>query len=143
MKKIPLKKVLLFAAAAIVLFTANAYFHIGGEEISWYDLAGDEAVITVEEFFENGQEAIATHNLNKGQGLAMQTLLLRTGFLRSYTDSVQPKDGESTYRISIHFPERDVSVQVIGSRYLFCDNRWLKIADKEWDSIFQGILAAG
>ena len=73
----------------------------------------------------------------------MQTLLLRTGFLRSYTDSVQPKDGESTYRISIHFPERDVSVQVIGSRYLFCDNRWLKIADKEWDSIFQGILSAG
>lgn len=66
-----------------------------------------------------------------------------TGFLRSYADDIQPKDGESTYRISIHFPERDVSVQVIGSRYLFCDNRWLKIADKEWDTIFQGILDAG
>ena len=143
MKKIPLKKVSLFAAAAIVLFTANAYFHIGGEEISWYDLAGDEAVITVEEFFENGQEAIATHNLNKGQGLAMQTLLLRTGFLRSYADNIQPKDGESTYRISIHFPEQDISVEVIGNRYISNEIGWLKISDKEWDRIFQGILAAG
>lgn len=142
MKKIPLKKVLLFAAAAIVLFTANAYFHIGGKEISWYDLAGDEAIITVEEFYENGEEAIATHTLNKGQSLAMQTLLLRTGYLRSYTDSIQPKAGESIYRISIHFPERDVSLQLIGSRYLSGDNGWLKIADKEWDTIFQGILAA-
>ena len=142
MKKFPLKKALLIAAGVIVLFIANDYFHIGGKEISWFDLAGVEAAITVEEFYENGEEVIASHTLSKEQSIAMQTLLLNGGYLRTYVDNVLPKADESTYRISIHFPEREVSVRIIGNRYLFGESGWLKISDKEWDRIFQGILAA-
>ena len=58
MQKINLKKICLTIAGFVVLFIANAHFHIGGNEISWHDLAGDEAVITVEEFYENGEEVV-------------------------------------------------------------------------------------
>ena len=138
-EKFNLKKICLIIAGVIVLFIANDYFHIGGKEISWFDLAGVDAVITVEEFYENGEEMIASHTLSKEQSVAMQTLLLNGGYLRTYTDNVRAKAGESTYRISIHFPERDVSVRIIGNRYLLGESGWLKISDKEWDRIFQGI----
>ena len=140
-KKFNLKKICLIIAGFAVLFVANDYFHIGGKEISWFDLASDEAVITVEEL-SNG-EVIASHALNKGQSIAMQTLLLNGGYLRTYAANVQPKAGESTYHISIQFPEQDVSLQVIGDRYISNEIGWLKISDKEWDTIFHGILAAG
>ena len=140
-KKFNLKKICLIIAGVIVLFIVNDYFHIGGKEISWFELASDEAVITVEEL--SGGEIVASHALSKGQSIAMQTLLLNGGYLRTYTDHVQPKADESTYRISIHFPEQDISVEVIGNRYISNEIGWLKISDKEWDRIFQGILAAG
>ena len=141
-KKFNLKKICIVIAGLVVLFMANDYFHIGGKEISWFELAGIDAVITVEEFCGNGEEVIASHTLSKEQSIAMQTLLLNGGYLRTYVDNVLPKADESTYRISIHFPEREVSVRIIGNRYLFGESGWLKISDKEWDRIFQGILAA-
>ena len=142
MQKYRLKKAFLFIVGAIVLFAANDYFYVGGKDFSWADLAGDEAVITVEELDQTG-EKVATHTLTKGQSIAMQTLLLRSAYLLPLTDNIRLKADESAYDIFIVFPERDVSIHLTGSRYLSSDDGLLKIANKEWDTIFQGILAAG
>ena len=142
MKKISRKTVFIYIVGFMVLFAANEFFHVGGNELSWSEFASDEAEITVEECTASG-EVITTHTLSKGQSIAMQTLLLSNGLLRTFSDNIQPKGVESVYDISIHFPAKDVSLQVIGDRYLSGDDGWLKIANKEWDTIFQGILAAG
>lgn len=141
-KKISRKTVFLYIIGFMVLFAANEFFHVGGNELSWAEFASDEAEITVAECTVSG-EVIATHTLTKGQSIAMQTLLLSNGLLRTFSDNIQPKDGESIFNIFIRFPAKDISLQVIGSRYFSGDDGWLKIANKEWESIFQGILAAG
>ena len=142
MQKYRLKKAFLFIVGAIILFAANDYFYVGGKDLSWAELASDEATITVVELDQTG-EKLATHTLTKGQSLAMQTLLLRSAYLLPLTDNIRPKADESIYDIFIRFPEQDVSIHLTGSRYLSGDDGLLKIASKEWDTIFQGILAAG
>ena len=142
------RKAIVIAAVVLVLILLIDYFHVGGSEFSWADLADDEAVIAVEEDYKASGKIIATHTLTKGQGIALQSLLLRTHYLRRTSSSLSIKDGSRVYTITIRLPGKTVSYQLfdgvnglylLGSGY----HDWLKILDPEWNTAFQGILTAG
>ena len=141
------RKAIVIAAVVLVLILLIDYFHVGGSEFSWADLADDEAVIAVEEDYKASGKIIATHTLTKGQGIALQSLLLKTHYLRHFGDMLRLKNASNSYRILIHFPARDVSLRLsesVNGWYLAgTEGGWLKILDKDWNTAFQGILTAG
>ena len=141
------RKAIVIAAVVLVLILLIDYFHVGGSEFSWADLADDEAVIAVEEDYKASGKIIATHTLTKGQGIALQSLLLKTHYLRHFGDMLRLKNASNSYRIFIRFPSRDVSLRLsesVNGWYLAgTEGGWLKILDPEWDTAFQGILTAG
>lgn len=137
----------IIAVLAIVSIAVFDYFHIGGSEFSWADLAGNEAAVTVE-VYDGGTKLPETYELTRGQGVALQSLLLRTHYLQRTSTSLQIKDGSRVYTITIRLPDQTVSYQLfdgvnglylLGSGY----HDWLRILDKDWDTAFQGILTAG
>lgn len=141
------KTIITFVIVALAVMATVDFFHVGGKEFSWADLASDEAVITVEEDYKASGKIIATHTLTKGQGVALQSLLLRTHYLRHFDDMLRLKNGSNPYRIFIRFPSRDVSLRLSESDngwYLGgTEGGWLRILDPNWNTAFQGILAAG
>ena len=141
------RKAIVIAAVVLVLILLIDYFHVGGSEFSWADLADDEAVIAVEEDYKASGKIIATHTLTKGQGIALQSLLLKTHYLRHFGDMLRLKNASNSYRIFIRFPARDVSLRLsesVNGWYLAgTEGGWLKILDPEWNTAFQGILTAG
>ena len=141
------RKAIVIAAVVLVLILLIDYFHVGGSEFSWADLADDEAVIAVEEDYKASGKIIATHTLTKGQGIALQSLLLKTHYLRHFGDILRLKNASNSYRIFIRFPSRDVSLRLSESDngwYLGgTEGGWLKILDPDWNTAFQGILTAG
>ena len=141
------RKAIVIAAVVLVLILLIDYFHVGGSEFSWADLADDEAVIAVEEDYKASGKIIATHTLTKGQGIALQSLLLKTHYLRHFGDMLRLKNASNSYRIFIRFPARDVSLRLsesVNGWYLAgTGDGWLKILDPEWNTAFQGILTAG
>ena len=141
------RKAIVIAAVVLVLILLIDYFHVGGSEFSWADLADDEAVIAVEEDYKASGKIIATHTLTKGQGIALQSLLLKTHYLRHFGDMLRLKNASNSYRIFIRFPSRDVSLRLsesVNGWYLAgTEGGWLKILDKDWNTAFQGILTAG
>lgn len=141
------RKAIVIAAVVLVLILLIDYFHVGGSEFSWADLADDEAVIAVEEDYKASGKIIATHTLTKGQGIALQSLLLKTHYLRHFGDMLRLKNASNSYRIFIRFPSRDVSLRLsesVNGWYLAgTEGGWLKILDPEWNTAFQGILTAG
>ena len=143
----PRRKAIVIAAVVLVLILLIDYFHVGGSEFSWADLADDEAVIAVEEDYKASGKIIATHTLTKGQGIALQSLLLKTHYLRHFGDMLRLKNASNSYRIFIRFPSRDVSLRLsesVNGWYLAgTEGGWLKILDKDWNTAFQGILTAG
>ena len=141
------RKAIVIAAVVLVLILLIDYFHVGGSEFSWADLTDDEAVIAVEEDYKASGKIIATHTLTKGQGIALQSLLLKTHYLRHFGDMLRLKNASNSYRILIRFPSRDVSLRLsesVNGWYLAgTEGGWLKILDKDWNTAFQGILTAG
>lgn len=141
------RKAIVIAAVVLVLILLIDYFHVGGSEFSWADLADDEAVIAVEEDYKASGKIIATHTLTKGQSIALQSLLLKTHYLRHFGDMLRLKNASNSYRIFIRFPSRDVSLRLsesVNGWYLAgTEGGWLKILDPEWNTAFQGILTAG
>ena len=124
------------------------FFHVGGSELSWADLANDEAIVTVERWDDSGAKLSEVQELTRGQGIAMQSLLLRTHYLRRTSGSLRIKDNSISYKILIHFPEQNASLQLfegVSGLYLLSPeySGWLKILDPDWDTAFQGILTAG
>ena len=141
------RKAIVIAAVVLVLILLIDYFHVGGSEFSWADLADDEAVIAVEEDYKASGKIIATHTLTKGQGIALQSLLLKTHYLRHFGDMLRLKNASNSYRILIRFPSCDVSLRLsesVNGWYLAgTEGGWLKILAPEWNTAFQGILTAG
>ena len=138
----------IVAILAVVFAALFEYFHIGGSELPWAGLANDEAAVTVEVLDDGGTKLPETYELTRGQSAAMQSLLLRTHYLRRTSSSLQVKDGSRVYEITIRFPYQTFSYQVldgVSGRYLFGSgyHDWLRILDSDWDTAFQGILAAG
>ena len=86
------RKAIVIAAVVLVLILLIDYFHVGGSEFSWADLTDDEAVIAVEEDYKASGKIIATHTLTKGQGIALQSLLLKTHYLRHFGDMLRLKN---------------------------------------------------
>ena len=148
--KLRRKTVITLVIVALVLVAAIDFFHVSGSELSLADLASDEAIITVEKDYKASGKIIETYSFTKGQGVALQSLLLRTHYLRSFTDLLRLDAVEnSPYRIFIHIPEpaRDFSFSLSKSTdgwYLGGSETggWLKILDPDWATAFQGILAA-
>ena len=141
------KKLLPIAAAAILLLLAADWLLVSGSEFSWAESAHDEVSVTVEVMDTSGTRTLAVHELTRGQGVALQSLLLRTKYLRHFSDMLRVKNGSNTYRILIRLPDRDVSLSLDESDngwYLGGgqDSGWLKILDKDWETAFTGILAA-
>ena len=146
--KLRRKAIVIAAVMILALILLADCFHVGGDELSWAALAGGEAVITVEEDYKGSGKILATHTLTRGQGVALQSLLLRTHYLRRFGNTLRLKNDSNTYRIFIRFPARDVSISLsegVNGWYLggAQDRGWLKILDKDWNTAFQGILAAG
>ena len=154
MKELRIRTVFLSAAAVsvtamlVIVFAAFfEYFHIGGSEFPWADLADDEAAVTVE-VYDGGTKLPETYELTRGQGPAMQSLLLRTHYLRNSSGPIWIKDGSYVYKIILHLPGKTVSYQLfdgVNGLYLLGSGYtdWLKILDKDWNTAFQGILTAG
>lgn len=153
-KELRIRTVFLSAATVsvtailVIVFAAFfEYFHIGGSEFPWADPADSKAAVTVE-VYDRGTKQSETYELTRGQGTAMQSLLLRTHYLRRTSGSLSIKDGSRVYTITIRLPDKTVSYQLfdgvnglylLGSSY----HDWLKILDPEWNTAFQGILTAG
>ena len=154
MKELRIRTVFLSAAAVsvtamlVIVFAAFfEYFHIGGSEFSWADLADDEAAVTVE-VYDGGTKQSETYELTRGQGTAMQSLLLRTHYLRRTSGSLSIKDSSRVYTITIRLPGKTVSYQLfdgVNGLYLLGSGYtdWLRILDKDWNTAFQGVLTAG
>ena len=138
----------IIAVLIIVLTAVFDFFHVGGSEFSWAELADNEAIVTVEIRDDSGVNPSETHNLTRGQGIALQSLLLRTHYLRDLSGSLRLRNDSSTYDILIRFPSRNVSFHLFeGIRGYYLSHPgysgWLKILDKDWETAFHGILDAG
>ena len=141
------RKLLPIAAAAVILLLIADYLLVSGSEFSWVEASHDEAAITVEVMDEGGATTLAVHELTRGQGTALQSLLLRTKYLRHFSNMLRVKNGSNTYRIFMRFHDRDVSLSLDESDngwYLggAQNGGWLKVLDPDWETAFNGILAA-
>jgi len=137
------RKTLSIAAAAVILLLIADYLLVSGSEFSWAEAAHDEAAITVEVMDESGVKTLAIHELTRGQGVALQSLLLRTKYLRPWDGFIQTNGGEKACKIDIRFPDAEINLRLLGGRYLLGSEGTLKILDPDWETAFNGILATG
>lgn len=133
--------------AALVWLTSDFVF-VSSEELPGADRMNDTAEVTIEVRDRSGTELLETHTLTKGQGLALQSLLLRGSYRRTFSESAQVGKDELTYDIYIVLPEDSEPLRfaVLGSRLLAAPDffgGWLQIRDQDWEIAFQGILSAG
>jgi len=137
---------LLMFIAAMVFLTVDLLF-VSGDELAGAEQMNDTAAVTVEVLDRTGTQLLETHTLTRGQGTALQSLILRGSYLRTFSESAQVGKDEKTYDIYIVLPEQQQTIRfaVLGSRLLASPDTfggWLKIQDKDWEIAFNGILAA-
>lgn len=140
--------ILLAAFIAALIFLTVDFIHVSGDELSGAEQMSDTAEVTVEVRDRTGTQLLETHTLTRGQGTALQSLILRGSYLRTFSESAQVGKDEKTYDIYIVLPEQQQTIRfaVLGSRLLASPDTfggWLKIRDKDWELAFNGILAAG
>ena len=132
--------------AAMVFLTVD-FLYVSGDELAGAKQMNDTAEVTVEVRDRTGSQLLEIHTLTRGQGTALQSLILRGSNLRTFSESAQAGKDEKTYEIDIVLPEQQQTIHfaVLGSRLLASPDTfggWLKIRDKDWEIAFNGILAA-
>ena len=138
--------VLLTAFIAALISLTVDFVHVSGKELSGAELMSDTAEVTVEVRDRTGTQLLETYALTRGQGTALQSLLLRGSYLRTFSETAQVGKDELTYDIYIYLPEQQKTIRfaALGSRLLASPDTfggWLKIRDKDWEIAFNGILA--
>ena len=139
--------ILLLAFIAVLTWVTVDFVFVSGKELPGAENMTDTAEATIEIRDRTGTQLLETRTLTRGQSAALQSLLLRTGYQRTFSESAQVGTDELTYDIYIVLPGSGETIRfaVLGHRLLAAPDffgGWLQIRDKDWGTAFEGILAA-